>query len=682
LLALIAAVFWMMGSHRAHAQQPPEAEPSQAHRPDIAVTVLDPITVTATRTPYNRFEVPASVSTVSREELDDAQAETVSRVLRTLPNVNYGGGPRPAAQSPAIRGLQGSRIILSVDGARRNNGGGIYTPLLIDPDFIKQVDVVRGPVSAAYGSGGLGGVMAFETIGVEDILTPEKTFGARVKTGYRSANNELSTHLAVATRGSPFDFLASGTYRNFGAIHTGADGFHAKYPNDGHLKSGLIKGGYSPNEFHRFELNYQRFADKMVGPTNPGGNLLFPFSQKLRRWQDQYTGSWAFRDAGSRMLDGKLTVYQTTFKLMGDSQSTRPQASTSMMTQTLGASLQNTSRLDNGSQLGHRFTYGIDLYRDTSENTTAGQANTVLPDGHMRAVGVFLQDEVSFLNNWTFIGALRHDDYLLTSPGQTKASHRKLTPKVTLKYQPWEVLGVYASYGQGFRAPTLTELFGNLSTHQALFNFRPNPDLKPEQSTTKEVGATLSFKDMLRADDSLRVKATYFTDDVEDMIDQQVVGRYVRQEPFDGTGLIFQRLNIDKAKRQGGELEVAYVWERLTLGVGYSQLHAKNVKTGAHLYAPPDKLAVGLQYRIDDNWSLRYLGQFVRAQKDDAVELRRRSGYAIHDVGLTYEHRQYRVDAGITNLFNKGYATYQQSLAETFSYEEGRSFNITVSARF
>ncbi|CAM5372814.1 hypothetical protein RLIN73S_03929 [Rhodanobacter lindaniclasticus] len=79
---------------------------------------------------------------------------------------------------------------------------------------------------------------------------------------------------------------------------------------------------------------------------------------------------------------------------------------------------------------------------------------------------------------------------------------------------------------------------------------------------------------------------------------------------------------------------------------------------------------------------MRYLGQFVRAQDYDATELRRRSGYAVHDIGVTYQRRQYRVDVGITNLFNKGYATYQQSLADTFSYEQGRSVNVTLSARF
>ncbi|CAM5372868.1 TonB-dependent receptor domain-containing protein [Rhodanobacter lindaniclasticus] len=165
---------------------------------------------------------------------------------------------------------------------------------------------------------------------------------------------------------------------------------------------------------------------------------------------------------------------------------------------------------------------------------------------------------------------MRHDDYKLTSPGQSEVSHDKLSPKLTLKYQPWKVLGVYGSYGKAYRGPTLTEMFGNLSTNRALFNFRPNTDLKPETSTAKEVGATLSFDDVLGRGDRLLMKAAYFTEDVKDMIDQQVVGRYTREAPFAGTGMIFQRRNVARAERHGGELEVAYAWDDLSLGLGYS----------------------------------------------------------------------------------------------------------------
>ncbi|QRF90593.1 TonB-dependent receptor [Alcaligenes faecalis] len=658
------------------------SEQDRSASPVQEATTLGAITVTATRSPNQRFELPASVSTVDRQQLEQIQSTTVSTLLRTLPNVNYGGGPRAAAQSPAIRGLQGPRIILSVDGARRNNDGGVNTPLLIDPDFIRQVDVVRGPVSAAYGSGGLGGVMAFETIGVNDILDAEQTMGGRVKAGYHSADKQFFTNLTAAVRSGPVDILASGTYRNYGDIHTGADGDHARYPNDGRLDSQLFKGGFEPNSLNRIEVSYQRFADKLIGPTNPGGNLLFPFSQELRRKQEQYTASWAFHDEQRRALDGKVSLYQTEFKLEGDSRSSPPQPHTSTLTRTRGASLQNSSRFETGQWAAHRLTYGVDFYRDTNRNTSAGQTNTVLPNGHMRSLGVFLQDEVSLFDNWTVIAALRHDNYKLSSPGQNTSSHQRLSPKITLKYQPWEVLGVYGSYGQAFRAPTVTEMFGNLDTPRALFNFRPNPELEPETSKTTEVGAMLSFDNVFGQQDQLRIKASYFSEDVKDMIDQQIVGRYTRQAPFSGTGLVFQRLNVAKGERHGTELEMSYTWDALTLGLGYSRLRAKNAHTGVNLYAPPDKLALAAHYKLTPNWSLMYLGQFVRAQDYDSTELRQRSGYATHDIGVSYEQSRYRIDVGITNLFDKGYATYQQSLADTFSYEQGRSFNVTLSARF
>ncbi|ROL96836.1 TonB-dependent hemoglobin/transferrin/lactoferrin family receptor [Pseudomonas protegens] len=656
----------------------------QASASDEATSpfALDTTTITATRTANSGFALPASVSVVDRQQLDDAQVNTLATALRTLPNVNYGGGPRAAAQSPAIRGLQGPRIILTVDGARRNNDGGVNTPLLIDPDLIRQIDVVRGPMSAAYGSGGLGGVMAIETLNADDILDPGQSSGGRIKAGYRSANRESSSNLTLAARGDRADVLASGTYRDYGTIHTGASGADAQYPNDGQLKSGLLKTRFSPNELNHFELGYQRFADEMVGPTNPGGNLLFPFSQKLQREQEQYNASWAFEDAEQRLLDGKLAVYQTRFTLDGDSRSVPRHPTTATQTKTLGASLQNTSRIEVGSGSHHRVTYGVDGYRDTNENASDGQSNSVLPNGQMRALGGFVQDEMAFLDDWTLIAALRHDDYRLTSPGQDDSSHSRLSPKVALKYQPWEFLGVFVSYGEAFRAPTMTEMFGNLNTRRALFNFRPNPGLKPETSKTREVGATLAFDDLLAGGDSLRAKVTYFREDVDDLIDQQVVGRYARQAPFAGTGMIFQRVNVAQAERHGGEAQLSYQWQRLSLGAGYSRLRSRNADTGAQLYAPPDKLVLGGQYRLDEHWSLNYQGQYVWAQDYDATELRRRKGYVIHDIGGAFEYRQYRADLGVSNLFDKAYSTYQQSLANTFTYEEGRSVNLTLSARF
>ncbi|MGA6106940.1 TonB-dependent hemoglobin/transferrin/lactoferrin family receptor [Pseudomonas solani] len=644
--------------------------------------VLDSTTVTATRSANSSFALPASVSTVDRENLDDAQADTLSRVLRSLPNVNVGGGPRPASQSPAIRGLQGPRIILSVDGARRNNEGGVNSPLLLDPDFIRQIDVVRGPMSAAYGSGGLGGVMAFETLAAEDFVAPGQTFGGRAKVSYRSGDESASTNLTAAALNDQGDVLASATYRDYGTIHTAKGGTDAEYPNDGDLTASLFKAGLNLGDLNRLELGRQTFDDDFTGPTNPGGNLLFPFDQDSHRRQEQYTGNWLFHDADRALLDGRLSLYRTRYSLSGHSRSTPPQPDTSGMTRTDGGSLQNTTTFELGEDYRQRLTYGLDYYEDTAENTSAGQANSVLPDGKMRARGGFLQSEQELFQRWTLIAALRHDDYKLSSPGQDSTHHDRLSPKLALKYQPLDALGLFVSYGEAFRAPTMTEMYGNLNTNRALFNFRANPNLKPEASKTWEGGFTLDFGQLLAPEDRFRLKATWFDEEVEDLIDQQTVGTYTRQAPFAGTGLIFQRRNVAKAERRGGEVEAAYEYDRLTLGLGYSRLRSRNAQTGADLYAPPDKLALTLDYRLDEQWSINYRSQFVRAQDYDDTLLRRRDGYALHDIGLTWEQDPYRVDLGVSNLFDQAYATYQQSQANTFTYEEGRSVNLTLSSRF
>lgn len=646
------------------------------------VTALETIVVTATRSPNESFKIPASVTVVNGKLIQNRQAETLSTLLKDVPNVNYGGGPRAASQMPTIRGLQGPRVILSVDGARRNFEGGVHTPLLLDPDMVRQVDVVRGPMSASYGGGGLGGVMAFETITADDFLQDGKNVGGRIKAGYRSGNEEFSTNLTAAARSGDFDLLASGTFRKHGDIHTGESAPDATYPNDGNLKNGLVKSTYTPNDLNKFQFSYQRFYDRHIGPNNPGGNTLFPYNQELTRQQNEVVGSWSFNDEEKSWLDGKLTLYHTRFQLDGETRSVPAQPNTSQVTATTGASLQNSSTFETGDWLEHRLTYGIDTYRDSYENRSNSAPNSVTPDGSTLTIGGFLQDEMTVSDDWTVIAALRHDTYQMSSTGQADTTHSHLSPKLTVKYQPWEAFGVYASYGQAYRAPTVTEMYGNLNTTQALFNFRPNPDLRPETSTTFEAGAMFALDGILADGDKLRAKASYFNEEVEDLIDQQTVGTYVRTAPFVGTGLIFQRRNVALAKRHGAELEGTYAWDDVTLGLGYSTVRSKDRATGNNLYSPPDKFALSAQYAINENWSVRYLGQFVEAQDYDSTTLRRRGGYATHDVGVTYEKNQFRADFGITNLFDKGYATYQQTQANTYTYEEGRSFNLTLSAKF
>lgn len=670
---IIASGLFALASPASAQQAPSAASPP----PPTPVYSLDAVTVTATRSANSSFDLPASVSVIGRDQLDDAQAANLS-VLREVPGVELGGGARPAGQIPTIRGLQGSRIILSVDGARSDYSDGIRTPLLIDPDLVQQIDIVRGPSSALYGSGGIGGVMAFRTLDASDILAPGQTVGGRAKIGYRGADHSLSTNLTGAARGGGIDVLASGTMRDAGNIRMG-DGNSLR--NDDQLKTGLFKAGVDINDRNRVRLSYMKFGDNLVTPSNPGGGDAFGLPQRLKRRQDQFTGDYSFRDDDRKWLDGNLTAYYTKLRF-----STFPYTAgvdaTDVMMATAGVSLQNSSRIDTASWLRHRFTYGIDAYRDRASNRSGGVANAVQPDGSQESLGAFLQDEMTIAEDWTLIGALRQDRYRLEPSGQSSSDNQRLSPKIALKWRARPFLGLFAGYAEAFRAPTLSETYQNLSTTRALFNFRPNPSLKPETARTQEAGFTLSFDDVLKKDDAVRLKATLFREKVDDMIASTTVGSYRRAAPFTGTGLIFQNKNIAKANRHGGEVVSTYAVGGFDIGLGYSHLRATDASTGAGLFAPPDKVTVGTRYRFDGGWAVWWTGQFVDEQHEDATTPRRRDGYGLHDVGVTYDQEWYRVDLSVTNLFDKAYATYQQSQVTTYNYEEGRSVNLTLSARF
>lgn len=638
---------------------------------------LETVTVTATRSENKAFDVPASVAVVGRDQLDEAQAANLS-ILRRIPGVDLGGGARPAGQIPTIRGLQGPRVILSVDGARRNYNDGIRTPLLIDPDMVQQIDIVRGPASALYGGGGIGGVMALRTLEAGDILQPGQTTGGRIKLGARSADRSVSGNLTGAARSGGVDLLAGVTLRDAGRIRSG-DG--RDLDNDDQLKSGLFKAGVALNDLNKVQVSYQKYSDDVATPSNPGGGRSFGLMQTLQRRQDQFTGSYAFRDAERRWLDGKLTAYHTElqFKTSPKTAGVNP---TNVKIATSGVGLQNASRFETGEWLHHRVTYGFDAYRDQARNRDGAAANSVQPDGAQESLGAYLQDEISIGRDWTFIGALRQDKFRLEPAGQAASDNQRLSPKAALHWQAQPFLGLFAGYAEAFRAPTMAETYQNLSTTRALFNFRPNAGLKPEVSRTREVGFTLSFDDVFAKGDAARLKATFFDENVKNLITSTTIGSYTRVAPFSGTGLIFQNRNVSSAERHGAEVEATYSLGDVDLGFGYAYLRSKDATTGAGLFAPPDKLTLAARYRFDDNWSTWWVGQFVDEQNDDATVLRRRDGYGLHDLGVAYDRKWYRVDFSVTNLFDKAYATYQQSQTATYTYEEGRSVNLTLTARF
>ncbi len=175
--------------------QADEAAPAETVTPAPKPVVLDPLTVTGTKVPTPKSQVPATIDVITQEDLDRLQPMTIGDALDNLPGVEVEGGPKGSQSQPNIRGFGGTgwgtnRVVTTLDGARQDIGAAHGGSMFYDPELIKQVEVLKGTGSTLYGSGAIGGVIALTTKDAADYLEGDDKYGFRTKAGYHSNNTE------------------------------------------------------------------------------------------------------------------------------------------------------------------------------------------------------------------------------------------------------------------------------------------------------------------------------------------------------------------------------------------------------------------------------------------------------------------------------------------------------------
>ncbi|MFW6010454.1 MAG: TonB-dependent receptor plug domain-containing protein [Gemmatimonadota bacterium] len=176
------------------------------------------------------------------------------------------GGPRRQAEPPQIRSFGADRIVLRLDGARQDFSSGHKGRMFLDPALLERVEVVRGPSSALFGSGAIGGMIAFETRDARDLLGPEESLGVRLTPRFLSGSDEWGGHGSLAGRTGGFDYLASVSARSAGDVELSTD---AELPySDADTWATLGKVGWQPDDHARIELSYHRFSEESTTPLN------------------------------------------------------------------------------------------------------------------------------------------------------------------------------------------------------------------------------------------------------------------------------------------------------------------------------------------------------------------------------------------------------------------------------
>ncbi|MBW7901420.1 MAG: TonB-dependent receptor [Rhodocyclaceae bacterium] len=682
-----------------------------ASRPDA---VLSEVLVTAsTRTPNPLDRTPASISLVEREDFEETQAATVSQVMKKLPNVEFGGGPRVNGEIPAIRGITGPSITLLVDGARQNDttSPGLKSPLFIDPYFLQRAEVVRGASSSLYGSGGVGGVMAFSTYSARDLLEAGRSVGGGARLAYSDADRSTRLNARLYGGNDTIDGLVAVGLSDWNKIRQGG-GRHLD-PNDGDASTGLAKIGIRPTPDSRIELSHQFYSSDNLQVNNAQATqyrtanlpITMPAVQKVH--VDQFTTMLKGRIGdvdGAPALSASL--YKTGLKYVFD-RSPDPTITNVLYsdteTETVGGSLQGSRIFDGGGWGRHRVTAGFDTFEDRQSAVAATAANpsapsTVTRDGTRRASGWFVQDEIAFGGGWRLTPSLRADRYSASLAGGSLPdnSESRVSPKVSLSWTEGGLM-LFGNAGEAFRAPTVVELYQNFAGF-GLTNFLPNASLRPEIDRSLELGANYAGRHLLSEGDSLKVRASWFGSRVTDLIHSVNLGGMTpsgstpaQQAGFaancaaTGLNCKLQYQNVPDARRTGGEISVDYRLGQWQFNAAYSRVRVENRDDGDRLFSPPDKIVVQIRRQLPaQNMTVLWNSTGVAAQDYDSTVLRRRSGYATHDVFLSWAPPGWkaRLDVGVANLFDRRYSAYQSGNAYAYTYQEGRSLKLSLGADF
>lgn len=699
---------------------------------------LNQIVVTATRAPAKIQDVPVSITVKTDEQMADEMVSDIKDLVRFEPGISVRQAPsrfgaalgvtgRDGASSFNIRGLEGNRVLIQVDGVRvpdgfefgaQAAGRGNY----VDLGLVKSVEILRGPASALYGSDGLAGAISFVTSDPVDLLKGDAHFGGRLRASYDSADNEFSETAIVAGRTGALSAMLAYTRRDGQELDNQGTNYASNStrttPNPQDTRSDALLGKIAletgPSSRLRLTGEYQNgvvdtnvlsgvapvasAATSVLGlkahDTTSRKRLALDWKQEAEGAIDfvQFTAYWQQGENRQFTAEDRNTAADRTRLNV-------------FRNRVIGGAADFRSDFATGT-IRHQLAWGIDASITRQEGLRDGTVPTApdvfptraFPVTDFTLAGGYLSDRIEIADGRVqFYPAIRFDHFSLSPQNDpllptfvaAKQSGSRLSPKIGAVVKLTAAISLVANYAHGFKAPApsqVNQFFENPTSAFGAYRTIPNPDLKPETSRTIEGGVRFTS-------DHVVASVTGFS------------GRFsnfISQETIRGTGsvadpIIFQYINLAKVKIEGveGKLDLA-TGNGLTGQLAISYAKGDSIRSGFSTplaTIDPLKLVVGIGYRDRAD---RFGGQLTLthsarkeenraatgAYRPDAFTILDLTAYAKLIDGLTMR-------AGIFNLLDKKYAWWSdvRGLSATSTVTDaytqpGRNASVSLSYRF
>ncbi len=655
-----------------------------------ADTSLSTVVVTASGTAVDIKEAPASISVITREDIERKPVTSIGELLSTIPGVTGGLSGTGAQSKIKLRGLPEKYTLILVDGKRQGNSAGInYRDDLgsqdldwISPEMIERIEVVRGPMSSLYGSDAMGGVINIITRKIGKRWSGSTTLNySKPSDGDRGDTRQLGFNIS-GPLSDKFGLRLGGNYTERAADES-TGGFPGTYQSTaGSRKQNL-----------NALLNWQLTPDQVIGieaaqgiqratgsdaRTASGDQVVYPWGlSKLEQTKFglSHDGRWGD-------LTSKLNLVHNKYEDKGD---------------TIGNNSKETTldgRIDKPLKLwglDQAMTLGMQWRRESLDNRdTIGLAPIDYAGRPVSGSGLsattwalFGEDQIFLRDNLALTLGLRMDHH--------QKYGNNWSPRAYLVYHPASEWTVRGGVSRGFRAPNLKENSASAATQSGGNGCRSlagmgwtstsvnadgtrgcymagNPDLQPETSTNFELGTSWDRN-------GWALGATYFHTNFKNKIDYQPLGFY--------NGFWWTRMaNAQRARTRGLE---GFVNVPLAKGLTWNtnitkMFESKNLSTGASLLAVPElSIYSSLQWQIRQGWSAMFSARHVGKEVvTTGTATTFAKAYTTFDVSMNYNVTDtLTLRAGIINLADKETRTIGAN------YDNGgRTYFVGMTARF
>ncbi|MEE8294405.1 MAG: TonB-dependent receptor, partial [Sphingomonadales bacterium] len=566
------------------------------------------VIVISNRLPTTEKDIGSSVTVLEAQEIIDSQKVTVFDLLRGTPGVSASrNGGLGAVSTLRIRGAEAGQTLVLIDGVKINDlstPAGQFNFANLTTDGIERIEILRGPQSTLYGSDAIGGVINIITKRANEPFSASGfaeggsfgTFRGGLDLGARGKRSAFTLSLSGTRAGG-----ISAADENNGNLER--DGFRTlavfgkgEFDLSENLKiDSFVRHADSKTEFDAFDFINSTFADGDGVTDTKDTQVAFGV-----------TGHW---------LGGKAkTEARVSFSRTERADMEFQAASFSSLSKNRTIDLLNTFDISEAVSV----LIGGQIQDNKIETEVFGMfASTLMGSADIKSV--FAELAAKPLENVRLTFGVRHDDH------QTFGGHT--TFRITGNWRlPKTGTTFRANWGEGFKAPTLFQLFSAFG----------DPTLQPETSTGWEVGIEQEV-----VSEKASVSVTYFQRKNRNLIDFSLIS--------------FTFGNILATSSKGVEVIFeAKITEKLSFNGNFTHLKAINTVTGATLARRPrNTFYAALVFNPNSRWSISTSIDYTSKQIDGFSVL---SPFKVVDLRASYKvNDKISIYGRIENAFDEQY---------------------------